>query len=225
MAADHRDHDFEPLSGPHQAPADGGPARQLVILLHGLGADGNDLIGLAPHWAKSLPGAKFIAPHAPFPCDMAPMGYQWFSMAERTPEALAKGVRRAQPRLEAFIESQMAETGLGPDKVALVGFSQGTIMALQVALRRQAPLAGVVGFSGALLDTDGLAEAIGTPPPILLIHGDADEVLPVDAMHQAVATLGGLGVPCQWHVCPGLGHGIDETGLTMGAAFLEQCLQ
>lgn len=211
---------LQKLSGPSRPPADGAPAQQLVILLHGLGSDGRDLIALAPHWARILPSAAFISPNAPFNCDMAPMGYQWFSMVDRSPEALASGVRKAATILDNFVEEQMAEHKLTPDKVALVGFSQGTIMSLQVSLRRPAPLAAVVGYSGALLDTDSLGDEIASKPPILLIHGDADEVLPVDALFKATETLAQHEVACQWHVCPGLPHSIDEAGLRLGGQFL-----
>ena len=135
--------DLMELDGPRQGPASGGTAKQLVILLHGLGADGNDLIGLAPHWADILPYAAFVSPNAPYPCDMAPMGYQWFSVQDRSPEAMLAGVRMAAPALDAFIDRELAQSGLPASQVALVGFSQGTMMSLYVAPRRAAELAGV----------------------------------------------------------------------------------
>ena len=139
------------LTGPTVAPASGGPAQQLVVFLHGLGADGDDLIELAPYFATALPDAAFIAPHAPEPCDMAPFGRQWFSLRDQSPEAMLAGVRHAAPILDDFLNVQLAEHCLGPDKLLLVGFSQGTMMALHLALRRKVAPAAVVGFSGLLV--------------------------------------------------------------------------
>ncbi|HET8728087.1 MAG TPA: alpha/beta fold hydrolase, partial [Alphaproteobacteria bacterium] len=151
-------------------PASGGAPRRLVLLLHGLGADGRDLIGLAPHWAPYLPDAEFLAPDAPDPCDMAPFGYQWFSLQEHTPARLEAGVRAAAGPLDAFIDQALAERGLTDADLALVGFSQGTMMALHVALRRKQPCAAIVGYSGALVAPETLAAEIGARPPVLLVH-------------------------------------------------------
>src|SRR5215472_1628831 len=139
------------LSGPVRKPAAGGAPRQLVILLHGLGADGNDLIGLAPYWAPLLPEAEFVSPNAPFPCDMASYGYQWFSAQDRSPAAVLAGVRAAAPMLDAFIDEALAERRLSDNDMALVGFSQGTMMSLFVGLRRSHAAAGILGYSGRLL--------------------------------------------------------------------------
>ena len=152
------------LSGPSRPPASGGKPRRLVILLHGLGADGNDLIGLAPYWARLLPEAEFLSPNAPFPCDMAPYGYQWFSSQDRSPEAVLGGVRAAAPILDAFIDEALEERGLGSRELALVGFSQGTMMSLFVGLRRAEPVAGIVGFSGRLLAPELLASEMRSRP-------------------------------------------------------------
>ncbi|MGB8274016.1 MAG: prolyl oligopeptidase family serine peptidase [Alphaproteobacteria bacterium] len=208
------------LSGPSAAPAAGGKARELVILLHGVGADGNDLIGLAPYWAEQLPHAAFVSPNAPFRYDMAPFGYQWFSLADRNPEALYAGVCRAAPLLDAFIDAELARWGLTDDRLALVGFSQGTMAALHVGLRRGAPCAAIVGFSGALLGASALLAEIRCRPPVLLVHGDEDPVVPVTAMPHAVAALSAAGVEVESHVRPGLGHGIDPVGLRLGGEFL-----
>ena len=166
------------LSGPSRPPAAGGKPRRLVILLHGLGADGNDLIGLAPYWARLLPDAEFLSPNAPFPCDMAPYGYQWFSSQDRSREAVLGGVRAAAPILDAFIDEALAERGLADSDLALVGFSQGTMMSLFVGLRRDEPVAGIVGFSGRLLAPDLLASELRSRPPILLVHGTEDPLVP-----------------------------------------------
>ena len=163
------------LQGPSAAPATGGAATALVVLLHGWGADGDDLIGLAPYWGELLPGAAFVSPHAPFPCEMG-FGRQWFSIADRTSEVILAGVRLAAPMIDAFIDEQLAAHGLTPDNLALVGFSQGTMMALHVAARRDAPVAALVGYSGRLISAGLLeAEAI-SQPPICLIHGEHDAI-------------------------------------------------
>ncbi len=212
-----------PLRGPIRKPRSGGQPRRLVILLHGLGSDGQDLIGLAPHWEQLLPDAQFMSPNAPFPCDMAPMGYQWFSLRDFGPAGMLEGARRAAPLLDAYIDQALADTGVPADQVALVGFSQGTMMALFVALRRGLPIAGVLGYSGALVGAESLANEITAKPPVMLIHGDADDVVPVAALHQAVDDLGAAGLTVEWHVCPGLGHSIDTGGLASGGRFLSMC--
>jgi phospholipase/carboxylesterase len=213
---------FESLSGPVHKPAGGGKPRQLVILLHGVGADGGDLIGLAPYWAPLLPEAEFVAPDAPFPCDMGPFGRQWFSLQDRSPAALLAGLRAVAPMVDAFIDDALAARGLGDEALTLVGFSQGTMTSLHVGLRRARPCAGILGFSGALAGPDALAQEIRARPPVLLIHGDADEVVPVRALPAAVTTLEAVGVPVESVVTPGLGHSIDEAGLKRGAQFLRR---
>lgn len=208
------------LTGPSQAPASGGPAKQLVILLHGVGADGNDLIGLAPHLASVLPDAEFLAPDGPFPCDMAPFGRQWFSLQDRSPAALLAGVRSVAPSVDAFLDTELEKRRLTPDKLVLIGFSQGTMTALYVAPRRPKPLAGVIGYSGALVGAELLAAETVSRPPILLVHGEADEVVPVAAFDHAGRALQGAGFTVYGAKRPGLGHSIDGEGLTMGASFL-----
>lgn len=208
------------LSGPSRKPASGGPPRQLVVLLHGVGADGNDLIGLAPYWASLLPEAEFLSPDAPFPCDMAPFGRQWFSLQDRTPTVLLAGVRATAPILDAFLDEALAARGLDASKLALVGFSQGTMMSLYAGVRRAAAPAAIVGYSGALVGAELLAQEIRVRPPVLLVHGDADEVVPFAALSHAATALAGAGVPVEQLRRPGLGHGIDEEGLQRGGDFL-----
>src|SRR6185437_13988009 len=191
------------LTGPGHKPASGGATRQLVVLLHGLGADGNDLIGLAPYWAPLLPDAEFISPNAPFPCDMAPYGRQWFSLQERTPATILAGVRAAAPILDGFLDAALAERGLDASKLALVGFSQGTMMSLYVGLRRATAPAAIVGYSGALVGAELLAQEIRVRPPVLLVHGDADEVVPFAALSHAATALAGAGVPVEQLRRPG----------------------
>lgn len=208
-----------PLTGPSVAAASG-TTKQLVILCHGYGSDGNDLIALAPHWAQLLPDADFIAPNAPQRCDGNPMGYQWFPITRLDPTEIALGVARAAPLLEQFIEEQLQRRGLDGGKLALVGFSQGTMMSLHVGLRRRVGPACIVGYSGALAVPEMLAGEVTCRPPVMMIHGDADDMLPVSRMHQAVQALGAAEVPVQWHVSPGLGHGIDQVGLELGGRFI-----
>jgi len=212
------------LSGPSRPPARGGKPRRLVILLHGLGADGNDLIGIAPYWARLLPDAEFLSPNAPFPCDMAPYGYQWFSSQDRSPEAVLGGVRAAAPVLEAFIDDALEERRLGSAELALVGFSQGTMMSLFVGLRRAEAVAGIVGFSGRLLAPELLASELRSRPPTLLIHGTDDPVVPYDSMAAAETALRAAGVPIETVTSVGIGHSIDEQGLRRGGQFLKQVL-
>jgi phospholipase/carboxylesterase len=212
------------LSGPSRPPASGGKPRRLVILLHGLGADGNDLIGLAPYWARLLPDAEFLSPNAPFPCDMAPHGYQWFSSQDRSPEAVLGGVRAAAPILDAFIDEALEERGLGSGKLALVGFSQGTMMSLFVGLRRAEPVAGIVGFSGRLLAPELLASELRSRPPILLVHGTEDPLVPYSSLAAAETTLKAAGVPVETVTSVGIGHSIDDQGLRQGGQFLKKVL-
>lgn len=211
------------LSGPRMPPRAGGAPRQLVVLLHGVGADGNDLIGLAPALAQRLPHAAFVAPNAPDPCDMAPFGYQWFSLQDRRPQALLLGVQAAAPLLDAFLDAELERLGLADHQLALVGFSQGTMMSLYLAPRRPRAIAGVLGFSGALLGGESLPAEVRSRPPVFLIHGDADEIVPVEALFGAVAGLQAAEIPVQWSVHQGLPHAIDPQGIEHGAAFLASC--
>ncbi len=210
----------ETLDGPRLAPASGGPARQLVIFLHGYGADGNDLIGLGREWQHLLPDAAFVSPHAPEPCGMAPMGRQWFALTRLDPDEYWTGVRHAAPALDAFIDAELDRHGLDDSRLALVGFSQGTMMSLHVGLRRARPAAGILGYSGALAGPEHLDAEIAARPPVLLVHGDRDEVIPVAALQIAAQALGRAEVPVQWHVSHGVGHGIAPDGLALGGQFL-----
>jgi phospholipase/carboxylesterase len=208
------------LDGPRWGPASGGAPRQLVVLLHGVGADGNDLIDLAPHCGAALPDAAFVAPHAPFPFDGAPMGRQWFALWDRTPGQLEAGLRAVQPVLDGFLDAELARLGLAPGALALVGFSQGAMTALFCGLRRGAAPAAVVAYAGALLAPAALGAEIAARPPVLLVHGEADQVVPAAASRAGEAALRAAGVAVEALYRPGLGHGIDEEGLMAGAAFL-----
>jgi phospholipase/carboxylesterase len=212
------------LDGPRLSPRSG-PARQLVVFLHGYGADGNDLIELGRAWQPLLPQAAFVSPHAPEPCGGAPMGRQWFALTFRDPNERWVGVNKAAPVLERFIDAELARLTLPPSALALVGFSQGTMMALHVGLRRAAPPAAIVGYSGLLvLPPDGNPEAfaaeIRSRPPVLLVHGEQDDLIPAQALFQTAQGLAALGVPTEWHLSAGVGHGIDPEGLRHGGEFL-----
>ncbi|MCP1336302.1 alpha/beta hydrolase [Futiania mangrovi] len=211
------------LTGPIVEPADGQPPRRLVVLIHGYGADGQDLIGLAPHLQRILPDALFVAPNGPDRCGVNPMGYQWFPipwMDGSSEQAMAQGFVRAAAALDAFLDAQMAEHGLTEAQTALIGFSQGTMMSLHIGPRRARQLAGIVGFSGRLVDGEGLKQAAVTHPPVLLVHGDMDEMIPVKAMEDARDGLAAAGIPVRWHVSRGIGHGIGPDGFEQAARFL-----
>ncbi len=208
------------LKGPGLPPANGGAPDALVVLLHGYGADGSDLIELAPHLAHALPGAFFVSPHAPFPCEMGPFGRQWFSFQDRSMAAIMAGTRAAAPILEGFIDELLARFNLPESRLGLIGFSQGTMMALHVAPRRAEAAAGVVGFSGRLLDDASLQTDIRSRPPVLLVHGADDELVPIAALDEAAAGLTAAGIEVESHRRPGLGHGIDAEGLALATRFL-----
>jgi phospholipase/carboxylesterase len=212
------------LKGPMAAPASGRDPRSMVILLHGYGSNGADLMGLVPYWRASLPDTVFMAPNAPEPCPGAPGGYQWWSLTDLGRESRAAGVRQAAPLVNAFIDMHRAAYDLPNSKVALVGFSQGTMMALHVGPRRSEALAGIVGYSGMLADAEALQAEVKTKPPLLLVHGDADQMVPFAAMAQAEAECERLGFEVDTYAAPGLGHSIDEAGLRLGGDFLARVL-
>lgn len=207
------------LSGP-RIPAANGKADRLVIFCHGYGADGNDLIGLGQHWQRILPTAAFASPHAPERCTMSPMGYQWFPITRMQPEEMQRGVERAAPILNAFIDAELARLELDASRLALVGFSQGTMMSLHVGLRRAVSPAAIVGFSGTLPGPERLPAEIVSRPPVLLTHGDADEMIPVQALLLAANGLGAAGVTVRWHISRGTGHGIGPDSLDLAGRFL-----
>jgi phospholipase/carboxylesterase len=212
------------LDGPRLSPRSG-TARQLVVFLHGYGADGNDLIEIGRVWQPLLPQAAFVAPHAPEPCGQAPVGRQWFALTFRDPNERFVGVNKAAPILQRFIDAELARLGPPPSALALVGFSQGTMMALHVGLRQKVPPTAIVGFSGLLVlppndHAESFAAEIRSRPPVLLVHGDSDELIPPQALFQATQGLAALGVPAQWHLSAGVGHGIDPEGLRHGGEFL-----
>jgi phospholipase/carboxylesterase len=212
------------LDGPRLAPRSGS-ARQLIVFLHGYGADGNDLIDIGRAWQELLPHAAFVSPHAPEPCGQAPVGRQWFPLTFRDPHERWSGVNAAGPGLNRFLDAELQRHGLAPGALALVGFSQGTMLALHVGLRRPAAPAAIVGYSGLFVLPHGatpeaVAAEIRSRPPILLLHGDMDDLIPAQALFHAAQTLGALEVPVEWHLSAGVGHGIDAEGLRHGGEFL-----
>ena len=207
----------------HSPKSDKAPT-SMVILLHGLGANGADLIGLARYWEHALPDTVFVSPDAPFPCDMAPVGYQWFSLQEWTPESILKGVEEAAPILNAYIDEMLKHYSIAPEKCALAGFSQGTMMSLYVGPRRMPKIVGVLGYSGALVGGEGLGGDKIQKIPIHLVHGDVDMVVPLAAYHMAKSTLESNGFKVGGGITRGLSHSIDEDGIEAGAAFLGNVL-
>ncbi len=210
------------LDGPRWGPKDGGAARQLVVLVHGLGADGFDLIDLAPGWGTAVPGAAFAAPHAPEPCDMAPMGRQWFSVADRSPARMEAGVRAAAAALDGFLDAELDRLGLPPDAYALMGFSQGAMTALFAGLRRATAPRAILAFSGGLIAPETLPTEMRNRVPVLLVHGEDDDVVPITRSRLAERALRESAVPVETLWCPGLGHGIDAAGISMGALALQR---
>lgn len=217
-----------PLDGP-RLPAKSRSPKHLVVFLHGYGADGNDLIAIGKEWQSLLPDATFVSPHAPFPCAQAPVGREWFPLSLRDPEELWQGVNQARPTLDAFLDAELAHLNLDDSRLALVGFSQGTMMALHVGLRRKRAPGAILGYSGMLIGPEHLAEATardakGLPPPIFLIHGNEDDLIPVESLFLAGEELNRVGIPSQWHLSVGIGHGIDGGGLLYGGLFVAQSL-
>lgn len=208
------------LDGPRR-PARSGKARSLVVLLHGYGASGDDLIDLAGMMAGDLPDTAFASPHAvepmPYPGAAA---YQWFALSERDPEEYIAGTRAAAPSLDRFLDEELARNGLAPGRLALVGFSQGTMMGLHVGLRRKVAPAAVVGLSGVIAGAQSLAAEITCRPPVMLVHGSHDEVIPVGAIHLTREALAAAGVVVEWHIKDELGHGIDEDVVATTSRFL-----
>jgi phospholipase/carboxylesterase len=212
------------LDGPRLAPKQG-PARQLVVFVHGYGADGNDLIEIGRAWQAFLPHAAFVSPHAPRPCAQAPMGREWFPLTFRNPDERWDGVNMAAGGLDQFLDSELARHQLPASALALVGFSQGTMMSLHVGLRRAVPPAAIVGYSGMLIlkgdsDLEGYAPQVRGRPPVWLCHGDRDDLIPIQALMHSTQTLAALEVPVEWHIAAGFSHEIDPEGLRQGGDFL-----
>lgn len=213
------------LDGPRMPPARGGKPDALVVLLHGYGSNGADLISLAPYWAKTLPGAAFVSPNAIEPVPQSPGGYQWFPISNLDPHLMESGARAAAQSVDRFLDRELEKYGLPANRLALVGFSQGTMMALHVGLRREQPVAAVLGFSGVLVGGRKLKEDMRSKPPILLIHGDRDPTIPIPAMFDSADQLAAAGHGAQWHISYGVPHSIGPDGLELGGEFLATYLK
>ena len=209
------------LDGPRWGPASKAEPRQLVVLCHGLGADGHDLIDLAPSWGHAVPDALFVSVDAPFVHDSG-FGRQWWSVADRSPPVMEAGVRRAASYLGPFIDSELSRLSLPADAYALMGFSQGAMTVLFTGLRHVPPPRAILAFSGALVAPETLATELTGRTPVLLAHGEADDVVPVSRSRDAEAALHAAGVPVEATYVPRLGHGIDDTGISLGALFLQR---
>jgi phospholipase/carboxylesterase len=212
------------IDGPRLPPAAGGAARSLVVFLHGYGADGNDLIGLGREWARALPHTAFVSPNAPELCPGTPMGRQWFPLTMRDPTEFARGVAKARPALDTFLDAELQRLQLDESALALVGFSQGTMLALHVGPQRKHRLAGILGYSGLLADPEVLRRGPIQKSPVFLIHGDRDDLIPVAAIFSAAEGLAAAEIPVEWHISQGIPHGIGPDGLELGLAFLKRVL-
>ena len=208
------------IDGPSIHPLSGSQAKQLVIFCHGYGADGNDLIGLANYFQQILPDAYFISPNAPESCPMNPMGYQWFDFTSNDPDLIWKKVNDAGEILNNFIDNKLNELNLSDKDLSLVGFSQGTMMSLHVGLRRSAAMSSIVGFSGRLIREDTLSDDMKSKPPIYLIHGEQDPMVPYSDTINAAKILKDLDVDVQSHISPNTPHSIAQDGLEIAIKFL-----
>lgn len=213
------------IDGPRLPPARGGKPDALVVFLHGYGSNGADLISLAPYWQKALPGAAFVSPNAIEPVPQAPGGYQWFPISNMDPHLMEQGARRAAQSVDRFLDRELEKHGLDDSRLALVGFSQGTMMALHVGLRRARAPAAILGFSGALVAGKKLKDEMRVKPPVLLIHGDRDPMIPISALFDSAEGLAAAGHGAQWHVSFGVPHSIGPDGLELGEAFLANYLK
>jgi phospholipase/carboxylesterase len=211
------------LTGPEWGPASNAAPRQLVVICHGHGGSGKDMIQFAPTLGAALPDALFVAPDAPGPCDLRPNAVrQWFSMQDRRSASVGAGVRLAAATLDAFLDGLMAEHGLPPEACAIGGFSQGAVISLFAGLRRAAAPRAIFCYSGALIDPASLGAEMANRAPVLLVHGMKDATVPPYVCRAAEAVLREAGVPVESHLLPELGHGIDAEAVALGAAFLRQ---
>ena len=215
------------LNTQRKAPQSG-ETRSIVVFLHGYGANGADLLGLADPLGEHLPDTLFVAPDAPESIPGMPNAFQWFPIPwidNSSEEEAERGMMAAVQDLDAFLDALMVDEDVLPEQVALFGFSQGTMMALHVAPRREDPVAGIVAFSGRLLSPDLLAEDAQSRPPVLLVHGDQDDVVPPQALPAAAEALEGAGWDEVYaHVMKGTAHGIAPDGLSVALAFMRDKL-
>jgi phospholipase/carboxylesterase len=229
---------IDALNGPIHPPASGKPPTAAVVLLHGYGSDGNDLIALAPYFAAVVPHAIFYAPNAPMPLEGGMFGgYQWFSLRNYDPDTLREPAVRARfieaatadiahnaAKIDRYVDQILAQHQLKPNRLVLLGFSQGCMMALYVGLRRAQQIAGIIGYSGDLLRAETLAADMKSKPPVVLIHGSDDPVVPSERTPAAEKALRAAGVSCRSLIIPGLQHGIDNEGAQFGATFMREVI-
>tara|TARA_Y100000590_G_scaffold169086_1_gene193689 strand:- start:5328 stop:5981 length:654 start_codon:yes stop_codon:yes gene_type:complete len=209
------------INGPRLEPKN---PNSLIVMLHGYGSDGNDLFSLSSVLSDNFPNSVIIAPNAPFECEMSPVGYQWFSLTDRSVEAMTQGVRDAAPILNEFLDSVSKEYNINQDRIILFGFSQGTMMALYVALTGKIFFSSVLGFSGSLLGFESIESERINKVPIFLSHGDQDEVVPVGSIDYAAKILKKNGIDFETNIESGLGHSIGNIGLEKGIKFASQNL-
>lgn len=208
------------LNGPLLPPRSGRPATQAVILLHGYGADGSDLISLGQHWGQMLPDALFLAPNAPEPCAGSPFGFQWFPLNVDRIAGRIEGAKNAAPVIREFLTDLWAQTGIAPQRTILGGFSQGAMMSLHVGTALEQELAGIIAFSGAFVPADGFGGKGLARPPVTLIHGELDQVVDPDLSRQAATELSASGFEVSLHISPNTAHGIAPDGLDFATSFL-----
>ncbi|MBB3993860.1 phospholipase/carboxylesterase [Sulfitobacter undariae] len=205
-----------------------GETRSVVVLLHGYGANGADLLGLADPLSEHLPDTLFVAPDAPESVAGMPNGYQWFPIPwidGSSEEESERGMMQAMADLNSFLDALMVDEDVLPEQVVLLGFSQGTMMALHIAARREDEVAGVVAFSGRLLAPESLKDEAVSRPPILLIHGDQDDVVPPESLPAAAEALQEAGwTDVYAHIMKGTAHGIAPDGLSVALAFMRDKL-
>jgi phospholipase/carboxylesterase len=205
-------------------PRGGGKPSHAAIISHGLGDSGAGLMPIGEAWKHELPSVEFICPDAPFPYDGMPMpgACQWFTLRQFTMQEMHDGTTMAAPYLNDFIDHILESRGLPAEKLALVGFSQGTIMSLYVGPRREKQIAGILGYSGILIGGESLPADIRSRPPVMLVHGTADEVVPYSVLEPSAQGLRRAGLTVETVTCEGLGHGIDDVGLAAGLGFLKR---
>ncbi len=207
------------LNGPSLQPVSGQRAKQLVVFLHGYGSHGGDLLELANYFAAALPDAEFLAPNAIEPGEYG-LGYQWFTLMNRTPETYSAGLANAVPKLQNWLQEQLQQRGLAEKDLALIGFSQGAAMALHTAPRFAQAIGGVAAFSGGLVPAIIAAEALSRPP-VLLVHGELDDVVPFTRMQEAETALCNLDFAVTTLPRPQLSHNIDATGINAAVRFFK----
>lgn len=216
----------KPISGSFIAPRNG-KAKQLVVFLHGYGANGDDLLSIGEDWGDALPDAAFISPNAPSVCDEFAGGFQWFPIRAINRELIEREqpMRAVLPALNTYLDEQLAHWGVDEDQMIVAGFSQGAMMAMYTMPRRNRACAGVIGYSGMLVDAAGLKADGIQKMPVLAIHGDSDAVVPPDCLQGVQDGFDAAGFDVETVLRPHLGHGIDQFGLMRGVDFCRECFE